>query len=27
VLGYAQRMAEHEVGHLDQLRRTLGPRG
>lgn len=27
VLGYAQRIAEHEVGHLDQLRQTLGPRG
>jgi len=25
VLGYATRMAEHEVGHLDQLRRTLDP--
>lgn len=24
VLGYAKRIAEHEVGHLAQLRRTLG---
>ena len=24
VLSYARRIAEHEVGHLDQLRRTLG---
>jgi hypothetical protein len=24
VLGYARRIAEHEVRHLDQLRRTLG---
>jgi hypothetical protein len=23
VLGYAKRIAEHEVGHLDQVRRTL----
>ena len=25
VLSYARRMADHEVGHLDQLRRTLPP--
>jgi hypothetical protein len=24
VLDYARRIADHEVGHLDQLRRTLG---
>ena len=24
VLSYAKRIADHEVGHLDQLRRTLG---
>lgn len=27
VLSYATRIAEHEVGHLDQLRRTLKPSG
>ncbi len=26
VLSYATRIADHEVRHLDQLRRTLGPR-
>jgi hypothetical protein len=25
VLGYATRIADHEVGHLDQLRRTIQP--
>jgi hypothetical protein len=24
VISYARRIAEHEVGHIDQLRRTLG---
>jgi hypothetical protein len=26
VLSYARRIAEHEVGHIDQIRRTLGTR-
>ena len=25
VLGYAARMANHEAGHLDQIRRTVSP--